>query len=87
MGFPDSRASAGYTEKISFQPHNVFERFQNGTLVVSTRYSIQQEYSDSVIYFAEPEFLPQIIRLRSIDTLILYDDAADGYENVFCRAR
>ena len=86
-------APAGTVVIDTYTTGGILTRTRNDTLVVNGAYSISEQElgpkmiltNSSELFPRQPMLLQEWVHIEG-DTLRLYDDAADGYLNVFSRA-
>jgi len=84
--------AAGYTVKKIFKPEGIAQFFKNDTLTNQSKYSVIKDTSHSqeknLLHLEGNEaYLNQIIDFRGIDSLILSDNALDGFYFYYIRIK
>ncbi|MCK9212262.1 MAG: hypothetical protein M0P61_15585 [Ignavibacteriaceae bacterium] len=84
--------AAGYTAKAIFKPEGIAQFFRNDTLINQSKYSIIKDTSHSQVInllhlTGNENYLDQRIDFRGNDSLILSDNAMDGFYYFYIRIK
>jgi len=84
--------SAGYTKKIIFKPEGVAQYFRNDTIIGQIKFSIFKDTSGSqtsnLLHLENTQsYLDQRISFQGNDSLVLSDNALDGFYYFYSRIK
>jgi hypothetical protein len=84
--------STGYTAKAVFQPGGIAQYFRNDTIINQFQFSIIKDTSGSqvsnLLHLEGTEsYLDQRINFQGSDSLVLSDNAIDGFYNFYIRIK